>query len=135
MALLDLNWHPSRRQLRQFGSLCGLLLPVLGWWWPGGWPGIGVGIGLGALIAGLALALPDLIRPLFLGATVITAPIGLVLGELSLIAIFCLIFLPLGIVFRLLRRDRLQLSRNEQQPSYWLRKPEDRSSVSYYRQA
>ena len=36
MKLIEINWQPTDRQLRQFGVICLVALPALGWLWGGG---------------------------------------------------------------------------------------------------
>ena len=135
MKLLDFNWNPTDRQLRQFGVISLFALPLIGWLWGA------TGITLAAIaLAGLLLAvvgfvLPKLIQPLFVGLMVIATPIGLVIGELSMIMIYFGMFLPLGIVFRLMGRDALKLKLDRNASSYWNAKKQPANVASYYRQS
>ena len=35
MKLVEINWNPTDRQLRQFGMIALVALPALGWLWSG----------------------------------------------------------------------------------------------------
>lgn len=135
MRLLDPNWHPTHRQLRQFAALAACALPGLGWMWglPMSWiAGLGVCGGLGLAVSWWR---PSAIAPVYRLITLLTFPIGLVVSELVLILIYGLVFVPMGVVFRLFGRDRLQRKLDRQRVSYWEDKAQPRSLKSYYRQS
>ena len=133
MSLVEINWSPTSRQLRQFGALCIFALPLIGWLWGGSPSCLAVLLGVGSMIAAMAWRKPQLIRPLFVGLMVIAAPIGMVMGELSMLSIYFCIFLPIGLVFRMLRRDPLQRKIDRTTDSYWQLKTEPKDVASYYR--
>lgn len=124
----------SDRQLRQFGAIALVALPAVGWWWGGGSGWIAALAALGAVLAVAARVAPWAVRPLYLGLTCLTAPIGMVVGELILLAIYCLLFVPLGLAFRLVGRDPLEWRRDAVATSYWRRLDGPRPAASYYRQ-
>lgn len=137
MALIDINTNPSRKQLRQFGLLSLLSLPLAAWLWTG----LSV-FAAWALAVGFCLALigqfaPRILRPVFIGLILITAPIGIVVTEVILLLAFFGLFLPLSLLFRLLGRDALQ---RHQWPhrgairSYWVARPGRPRARNYYRQ-
>jgi len=134
MALLDPNWNPSKRQLRQFGLLCAAVLPFVSWFWSFNALSITIAFLLGLAIAICAFLVPRLVKPLFVSLIVIAMPIGLVVSELSLLLVFIFVFLPIGFCFRVLRRDRLRLGINRQSASYWEKKSRHKTLRNYYRQ-
>lgn len=134
MALIEINWHPTNRQLRQFAGLCWLALPSLGYLWGGNWPVVGGLAAIGSCLAVLGYIQPAFIRPLFLAIILVTMPIGFVVGELALVLIYFLLVLPLAMVFRLMGRDALLRRREPTAQSYWRDKQQPKSIASYYRQ-
>ncbi len=134
MALVDLNWNPTDRQLRQFGGVSLFALPLLGWLWGGSPTLIGTTAVIGAVLAVLAWFVPAVIKPLFIGLSIAALPIGIVVGEVILFTVFALVFLPMGIVFRLTGRDSLKL-RSRTAVTYWSEKSQPRNAASYYRQS
>lgn len=142
MKLIDVNRNPTDRQLQQFGVAALLCLPLMGWLATGkprtiedanilvlgGLASVGLAFGL------LAFVKPKALRPVFVGASLATLPIGLVVGELVLVLIFYGLFLPLGLVFRLIGRDALQQRLDRGAKTYWQRKRQPESSARYYRQ-
>jgi hypothetical protein len=92
-------------------------------------------LGLIALAVGpIGLVSPRLIRPVFVGAMVVTFPIGWVVSHLLLGAVFYCLFAPLGLLFRLIGRDALGLRRTTVD-SYWRPKPAAKDLRSYFRQS
>ncbi|WP_345211324.1 SxtJ family membrane protein [Mucilaginibacter gynuensis] len=73
---------------------------------------------------GLCLLLPALVRPRWLVYPRIcweklAHGLGTVNTMIWLILIYILIFIPLGLLFKLIRRDALAIMKPGDQPSYW----------------
>jgi hypothetical protein len=135
MSLVQVNWRPTNRQLRQFAAICLIALPLVGWMWGGGRQTIAWLAVVGCVIAVIGALAPAILKPVFIGLTVITLPIGMVVGELTLLAVFFGILLPLGLFFRLIGRDALQLKLDRTCPTYWRPKKQPNDLGSYYRQS
>ena len=135
MKLAEVNWDPTNRQLRQFGAICPLALPSLGWLWGGDIRIISLLAIVGLLIAVGGLAWPGAIKPIFIALMVLATPVGMVIGELAMLLIYFGVFLPIGIIFRLMNRDALQLMISRESESYWQTKRQVRNISSYYRQS
>ena len=130
MSLIEINWSPSRKQLRKFGIisliasvLISLLLYVLK----------GLGIQWAAIIffVGLVIFLSSLIsfkltRGIYLGLIVVTMPIGWMVSFTLLAIFYFLLLTPVGLLFRLMGRDVLGRKFDSAADSYWLiRRPPD----------
>ncbi len=135
MKLIEINWNPSHRQLRQFGFVCMIALPLIVWIWGGSWQLIGTLAGIGLAIAAVGLFVPMALKYLFLGLSIIAIPIGLVIGELATMLIYFGVFLPIGLVFRIMSRDALQMKLNRNATTYWQPKKQPSGPTSYYRQS
>lgn len=135
MSLIEIKWNPPDRQLRQFGWICPVALPVVAWIWGGGWAVVSSCAAVGCVIALIGTSFPQALRPVFLALSIAAAPIGMIVGEIALLLIFFGVFLPIGIVFRLAGRDPLQLRINRSATSYWQNKAQPRNAASYYRQS
>jgi len=131
--LFEINWSPPDRQVRQFALLCFLLLPVVAWWWSFSPLWLGGCFCVGTAIAVLGFFAPWFIRPMFVGISFVTAPLGMVVSELLLILIFFGLFLPMAIAFRWLQRDALQRKIEVDRESYWSDKKQPTRVESYYR--
>ncbi len=134
MSLIELNRDPSARQLRQFGGISLLMLPFLAWLWGGdaGWI-IGAAASGGLLVL-LSWIYPKAVKPVFLGLSLLTLPIGLVMGELILLIIFFGVFLPIGFIFILLRRDGLERRLLPDATTYWRPKAQAGKPTDYFHQ-
>lgn len=154
MQLIEINWHPSDRVLRQFGLCAAIALPVLAWWlttetriwslvsgsapWQldaGNLTAVGSALVAGLVLGSLGFIRPRWLRLPFLAATLITLPIGLVVSQLLVALMFYGIFLPVGLLFKLIGRDALDRRFDPQAGSYWQLKPQATSMESYFRQS
>ena len=135
MKLIEINWQPTDRQLRQFGMICLVALPAIAWLWGGTATIITALAVTGLVLAMVGWAAPAMLKPVFLALTIAATPIGMVVGELAMLIIYYGVFLPFGLVFRILRRDSLELKIRRDQDSYWEAKKQPSDVASYYRQS
>jgi hypothetical protein len=135
MSLIEVQWDPTQRQLRQFGVICLFALPLIAWIWGARTQTIGILAGIGLALAVLGYVLPALVKPVFVGLTLITLPIGLVIGEIAMLLIYFGMFLPLSLMFRLVGRDALQVKTNRSASTYWHLKKQPKDTASYYHQS
>jgi hypothetical protein len=111
MSLMEIEWHPTGRQLHVFGA-SGLLASavaalVLHFVW-----GVAVLWALLVFAAGLAIFLCSLLAPaatryIYIGLTLVAMPIGFVLSFVLLASFYFLLLTPVAIFFRLIGRDPL----------------------------
>ncbi|MCP4172616.1 MAG: hypothetical protein GY758_17790 [Fuerstiella sp.] len=134
MALVEINWKPSDRQLRQFGGIAVVALPLLAMIWRASTPVIGTMAGIGAVVGVVSFLVPKAVKPLFIGLSVAAIPFGFAMAEVILISVFLFVFVPMGCLFRLMRRDALKLQKAETD-SYWQTKRQPRNAASYFRQS
>jgi hypothetical protein len=135
MKLVEVNWNPSTRQLQQFAAISMVAFPFLGWMWGGSGHTIAWLAAAGCAIGLVAVFAPAAIKPVFIALTVVTLPIGMVIGELTLVLVFFAVLLPLGLFFRLIKRDALQLKLDRTCSTYWQPKKQPSNLASYYRQS
>lgn len=136
--MIQIDWNPSLRQLRQFAWACPVGFTLIGgmlrnvgareWWW---WPATGLAIGLVLLVVGLVK--PLALRPIYAAALVIALPIGWVVSNLFVAVFFFLLITPLALLFRLIGRDPLALRARHAKTQWHVRPPND-DPRSYYRQ-
>lgn len=135
MKLVEFNWNPTNRQLRQFGVICLFALPLLGWLWNGGPHTLIILAVVGFIIAGASMVLPATMKPVFIALMIAATPIGMVLSELAMLLIYYAVFLPIGLAFRLARRDALHMKLDRNKDTYWQPVDTLRDVASYYRQS
>ena len=91
--------------------------------------------GLAITVGLLGLVRPQAIRPLFLGLTAVTYPIGWVVSKVLLVTIFYGMFMPLALFFKVIKRDALARRPQPYKETYWLPKQAPRGIHSYFRQS
>lgn len=147
MALIDINWRPPPRFLRQFGLICLVLFGLLGGWVMLRRSIFGFGLtesaagatayGLwgAALVCGLlAAVMPAALRPIYVGLSAVALPIGVVMSYLVLGLVYFGILTPLGLYFRLIGRDPLNRRFDPQAASYWSPRVPVSDPRRYFRQ-
>ncbi len=140
-----LNRDPSPRQLRQFAVAGLVLMPLAAWlfagrpqghaWLPSHTWIIGGLMAAGGIVVAFSWIAPRFVRPLFIAASLLTLPFGLLLGELLLAVIYFLVFAPVALLFRLIGRDALDRKLDRATPSYWRTKSQSTDVASYFRQS
>jgi hypothetical protein len=144
--LVQIDWNPDRRTLRQFGfiALGGFGLLAAAAWFEVLMFGAGLGTarapvalalaGVGAAAALCSLLAPQANRWLYLGLICVSFPIGWVVSHAVLALLFFGIFAPIGLALRASGRDPLQRAREPGQASYWTPARRARPAQSYFKQ-
>jgi hypothetical protein len=144
--VIELNLNPDERTLRQFGfiALVGFgALAACAWFealmFRAGLGAARAPVALALLLAGVFAALCALIRPranrlLFVGLSLASYPIGVVMSYLVLGVLFFAVFAPIGMLLRVFGRDPMQRGLDRGAPSYWSKAPPPRDRASYFRQ-
>jgi Saxitoxin biosynthesis operon protein SxtJ len=137
MALIEINRDPTERQLNWFGALFALFLAAVGGmaWLRYGSANAAKTIWISAAIVALAYyACPPLRRPLYLGWSYVTFPIGWAISHLLLAATYYFIFTPVGLAMRLLGRDPMERHFDPNAESYWIEHNPGGDPSRYFRQ-
>lgn len=136
MAMVEINWNPTRRELRQFGLLC---LAIFGgmaaYGYLQGGSGLGTRLLAGAAVVGgtLGVLAPQALRPIFVGWLIAAFPIGWTVSHLLLGIIFFCVLTPIGLLLRVLGHDPMQRSVDHDAETYWI--PHEQAEVKrYFRQ-
>ena len=138
MALVEINWNPSRRDLRQFAAIwLPALCALIGFWI---WRGTGsataavAALAIGVLLGVIGFAAPAVIRPVFLGLTCAAFPIGWVVSHVILAITYYAIITPIGLVMRLCGSDSMQRKIDRAAESYWIARENTADKRRYFRQ-
>jgi hypothetical protein len=137
MAMMEINWNPSRKELRQFGFLCLLFFGLLG---ARNWHHNGVTLVtellLGAAVVGgvLGAVAPQLLKWIFVGWIVAVFPIGWTISHLVLGITYFVLFTIFGLTLRLVRYDPLERRKPADRRSHWHPRRERRAAASYFKQ-
>jgi len=134
----DIEFHPARRKLRQFAGICLVFFAALACWqgFVRGHPAWACGLAVAAIVLGVGgFLLPQALRLVYVGATVVSFPVGWAVSNLLLALVFYGIFTPVGLAFRILGRDALRRRRQPAHVStYWQPKAAAPDAASYFRQ-
>ena len=136
MRLSDISHNPGPTTLRQFGGLFLLVFGGIAVW---RWHTAGLSYGIAALAAtavtvgAFGLIAPRMLRWLFVGFMYLVLPIGWTVSHLVLGLTFLLLFVPIGVAFRIAGRDRLRIRRSNRE-SLWEEKPNASDPAQYFRQ-
>lgn len=133
----DIQFNPAEKTLRQFAGIALVLF--------GGLavleaavrhrPALAIAYGAAALLIGLpGLVRPMLIKPVFVGWSVVAFPIGWLVSTTMLLTLYGLVFTPMALVFRMIGRDVLE-RRRPHTASYWKPKQMPRDKRAYFRQS
>jgi hypothetical protein len=137
MAVLEINWNPTDKQLRQFALLLALLLAGLAGWlvWqshPLAWA---AGAGAAAVAAGLlGVFRPALMRVVYVGWMAAVFPIGWLVSHLLLTAIYYLVITPIGVMMRVRGYDPMQRRWDRQATTYWKPRRDVDDPKRYFKQ-
>lgn len=136
MAMMEINWTPSRKELRQFGFLCLVFFGGLGafYYYRNGLT-LAVELLAGAAVVGgvLGALAPQLLKWVFVGWIIAVFPIGWTISHLLLGFIYFFIVTPIGLLLRALGNDPMTRAFDREAESYW--SPHEQAPVSrYFRQ-
>ena len=122
MSLIEINWNPSRKVLRDFGLIgliaCPALAGVFYWQHLPAWLCWTIA-GFGVVLFAFSRLSLTVTRWLFVGLTLWVPRLGFVVGVVVLGIIFYGLLTPLGLAFRLAGRDPLRLRRDPSRTSNW----------------
>jgi len=138
MSLVDIKWHPDRKELRNFAIVAlvaSVVISALLYFLKGleiQWCAI---ICAGGLIVFLSsFASIKITRIIYLSLILVTFPIGYVVSFILLAAFYFLLLTPVGLAFRLFGRDPLGRKFDPDADSYWVAHRPPESLDRYFHQ-
>jgi hypothetical protein len=136
MSMVPINWRPDRKTLAEFSEFAMFFLGMVG-------APVALlrgDVRLGAILWAAAVAIrlagvvrPMWLRPVYLGLTLVTWPIGWAVSHLTFALVYFLIFTPIGFLFRLIGRDALHRSFDRGASTYWERHNPNQGPARYLR--
>jgi hypothetical protein len=131
---MEINRNPSLRQVSVLSlTSLGTLPLALAAWSRGSMTALGAAAATGIVIALTGLLRPHCLRPTVAAANVATSLLVAMVHEAALWLAFCLVFVPVGLAFRLIGRDALQLRIDRGAATYWQAKKQPGGARSYFR--
>ncbi len=134
--MIEINWHPDEKHLKQFGvySLPGFgLFGMVAWHITGSAIVAVVFLAIGVLTCALGVTSPLRVRPIYLTLTAVTYPIGWCVSAVILRLFFYTVLTPIGLISQLMGRDPLRLRRPESAQTYWKHADQNQTIKSYFR--
>lgn len=136
MALLEVNWNPNRRELRQFALLWLAFFALVGVYclWTKSSPTAGMVLWGIAALGIVGFVRPGVLRPMYILWMALAMPIGWTISHLLLLSTFYLVLTPIGLLMRLFNYDPMNRRFNRAAKSYW--EPHDPSAdvARYFKQ-
>jgi len=136
MAILEINWNPDRRQVRQFAAIWIVFFAALG-----GLASIRGQSVFGPALLGCVAAIglveyfrPGFMRSIYLAWMYMAFPIGWVISHLLLFAVYYLILTPIGLVMRLFGYDPMRKDFDATAKTYWTACEASSDSANYFKQ-
>lgn len=135
--MIKIDFNPPTKQLQQFAWIALVGFPLAGFLIARSFdltPSLPWVLGaVGVVTWALGLIQPRWILPIFVGLMAIAAPIGFVLSWALMGIVYFGLFTPVGLLFRLIGRDRLHKYPDPAATSYWHHRGEPRPAASYFR--
>ena len=139
MALLEINWTPSQRLLRQFG---GIMLPVfcglvgaLFLYTSGSWRVATILWAVGAVAAPIGWLRPGLFRPIYSAWMHVAYPIGWTISHSLMAFTYYVVLTPIGLLTRLFGRDAMSKTFDPPAETYWVKYNPGKNRNRYFRQS
>lgn len=137
MAFAKINWKPSARELRLFAAVLFVALGLVGslFYFRYGKEGFAFFLwGFGALSFATGITGTALGKPCYWIWMSFVLVVSTVIGYTALIGVFLFVLFPLGLMARLMGRDRLKLKRPRAEGSLWEAVKERTDAANYERQ-
>ena len=137
MAAIEINWSPTRRQLRQFAVLQVLFFTCLSLWlalkrdMP---TTAAILVAVSACVGVVGYMWTPLIRVVYVVWMAAVFPIGWLVSHVLLAAVFYLVFTPTGIIMKLCRYDPMQRKFDREADSYWQPREQNEDTSRYFKQ-
>ncbi|MBL4572248.1 MAG: hypothetical protein JKY86_04145 [Gammaproteobacteria bacterium] len=137
MALIDIKWAPTTRELRVFAVLWFVFFGLLGVWLQSrGYSQTSIASLWTVAFTGgiLGLLFPALLRPVYLLWMGLAFPIGWLVSHLILGLVYFALLAPIGLLMRMTGHDPLGLRLGRVETSYWTERPTETKASRYFRQ-
>ena len=138
MAFVEINWQPTRKDLRIFGIGLAVFCAVIAWLCYRSDRQFGLIemalTGVAVLAVAVSLFAPEWLRQVYFVFMVVAFPIGWVMSHVLLAVVFYAVFTPIGLIMRLTGRDPMQRRFDPNAESYWIPRQGEKSRTDYFRQ-
>ena len=137
MSFMQINWNPRKDDIRNFGIMTLIMLPLISslllWKQHINITWAFAISGIGAIFFMACLFSYRTGRFLYLSLMLLVYPIGLTISFLMIVLLYYAIIAPMGIVFKFLKKDPLHREFNGSINTYWVKHKDRKDINSYYR--
>ena len=143
MSLIEINWKPGSRMLRQFAAIWFVAFTLFGCFvgWKLGlfhgsakWTAPLVIWILAAVVGLFGTIAPETVRPIYVSWMAIGWPIGYVVSHILFGIVYFVLFTAIALLFRLIGRDALQRKFDKEAQTYWIKRAATPSPKDYFNQ-
>jgi hypothetical protein len=147
VAVIEINWKPGTRELRQFAAIWLVAFGVFGalvaWRtgaigvpmaWVRPWVAPFVLWIVAALVGLVGLVAPAAVRPVYVAWMAMAFPIGWVISHLLLVVTYFGLFTLVSLIFKLIGRDVLHRRFDRAAQTYWVRRTPPADVSRYFKQ-
>ena len=136
MSLIEVNWNPNRRELRQFALLWTAFFAIMGAiaLWAKHSPTTATVCWCIAPLGLVGALLPAAVRPVYITWMALALPIGWVVSHVLLLAIYWLVFTPIGLLIRATGKDPMSRGFEKNAATYWLPRAARSNATDYFKQ-
>lgn len=137
MTIVDINWNPSRKELKVFSLLLivfFVIVACLARWKGTSSETAWVIVAAGTTVGVTGVFVPGFIRIVYRIWMMAVYPIGYLVSNTVLLIVFYAVVCPIGVLSRLAGRDILQLDFDKDASSYWNTRQPVKDARRYFRQ-
>lgn len=136
MTLVRIDRNPSSSKLLVFGLAWLVFFGMLGGMaLSGGRSSAAIAFWVAAvMVPGIGYFVPSLLRIVYIGMSLLTWPIGVVVSHLVLAGLYYGVFTPIGLMMRLVRYDPMRRRFDPDASTYWVRREASGDLPRYFQQ-
>lgn len=137
MALTEINWKPTKGELRIFAVALAFLIGLLAafiYQTTASIPVAATLSGVAVLLAALGLIRPRYIKPIYLAWMILFYPVRWIVSAFLIAVVYYLVIFPIGMTLRMCGYDLVGRHFEPRATTYWKEKKESRKEENYFRQ-
>ncbi len=137
MALTEINWNPTKRELSIFSVALSFLLCLIAAFSYKATTSIPLVVAMGSVAILLSVTgffFPQHIKPIYVAWMVLFYPVRWIVSCLLIAVVYYLVIFPIGMTLRICGQDLVGKRFDTQALSYWKAKKEIRKETDYFRQ-
>ncbi|GAB4141507.1 MAG: hypothetical protein Tsb009_11300 [Planctomycetaceae bacterium] len=135
--MIDVNWKPSRREMKTFSLLFILFFGLVAYWvygWTNSTTAAYTTFAVAAVVGGVGFFLPDWMRYVYVVWMAAVLPIGWVISHVMLAVIFYGVVTPIGLIMRACGKDPMNRRFDKNAKTYWIKRETQPKPEQYFRQ-